>query len=79
MCKCNPSIRTPFCGRPGCEWPGKPLNSRKGMLINLIKENKETFISSGPIDQHDADEPRYRLVITGPERLVKELTDLLLK
>lgn len=21
MCKCRPNIRTPFCGKPGCEWP----------------------------------------------------------
>ena len=21
MCKCNPNIRTPFCGKPDCEWP----------------------------------------------------------
>lgn len=21
MCKCTPSLRTLFCGRPGCEWP----------------------------------------------------------
>ena len=21
MCRCTPNIRTPFCGRPGCEWP----------------------------------------------------------
>lgn len=21
MCKCTPEIKTPFCGRPGCEWP----------------------------------------------------------
>ncbi len=21
MCKCNPSVRTPFCGNRGCEWP----------------------------------------------------------
>lgn len=21
MCKCTPNKRTPFCGRPGCEWP----------------------------------------------------------
>ena len=21
MCKCDPRIRTPFCGKPGCEWP----------------------------------------------------------
>src|SRR5262245_5390307 len=21
MCKCTPELRTPFCGKPGCEWP----------------------------------------------------------
>lgn len=21
MCKCTPTIRTPFCGKKGCEWP----------------------------------------------------------
>lgn len=21
MCKCTPDIRTPFCGKTGCEWP----------------------------------------------------------
>jgi hypothetical protein len=21
MCQCTPEIKTPFCGRPGCEWP----------------------------------------------------------
>ncbi len=21
MCQCTPEIRTPFCGKPGCEWP----------------------------------------------------------
>jgi len=21
MCMCDPSIRTPYCGKPGCEWP----------------------------------------------------------
>lgn len=23
MCKCTPNIRTPFCGKPSCEWPGE--------------------------------------------------------
>lgn len=21
MCQCTPEIKTPFCGKPGCEWP----------------------------------------------------------
>ncbi|AEX56077.1 hypothetical protein KL1_00029 [Burkholderia phage vB_BceS_KL1] len=29
MCKCTPNIRTPYCGKSGCEWPGKkPDNAR---------------------------------------------------
>jgi len=27
MCKCTPSIKTPYCGAPGCEWP-KPEGAR---------------------------------------------------
>ena len=23
MCKCTPGIKTPFCGKLGCEWPSK--------------------------------------------------------
>ena len=29
MCKCTPSIRTPFCGKPGCVWPGKESDTDK--------------------------------------------------
>lgn len=37
MCKCNPHIRTPFCGSPGCEWPaeqnyGRPQFCTHGRL-----------------------------------------------
>lgn len=21
MCKCDPNVKTPYCGKPGCEWP----------------------------------------------------------
>lgn len=24
MCKCTPEIRTPWCGKPGCEMPPQP-------------------------------------------------------
>lgn len=24
MCRCTPIIKTPFCGKPGCEWPPQP-------------------------------------------------------
>jgi hypothetical protein len=28
MCHCTPNVRTPFCGKPGCEWP-KPEGIRE--------------------------------------------------
>jgi len=32
MCKCTPSIRTPYCGKLGCEWPNsKPEGARTPM------------------------------------------------
>lgn len=27
MCRCDPRVRTPFCGKPGCEWPAAPTFS----------------------------------------------------
>ena len=32
MCKCNPEIRTPFCGKINCEWP-KPEGARPTMQV----------------------------------------------
>lgn len=29
MCKCNPTIRAPFCGNIGCEWPAKTSSFNK--------------------------------------------------
>ena len=50
MCKCTPSVRTPFCGRPGCEWPGrKPEGAREplapptsGEVPDGVMFNRET-------------------------------------
>lgn len=25
MCKCTPQLNTPFCGKPGCQWPPQKL------------------------------------------------------
>lgn len=29
MCKCNPQIRTPYCGAIGCEWPEEKISEVK--------------------------------------------------
>lgn len=42
MCKCTPTIRTPFCGRGDCQWPEqKPEGARIAQvdrISNLIGE-----------------------------------------
>lgn len=30
MCKCTPEIKTPYCGKPGCQWPGPYLDVKLG-------------------------------------------------
>ncbi len=35
MCKCNPNVRTPFCGKPGCEMPKQM--TKKEQSINDIE------------------------------------------
>lgn len=61
---------------PTCPvWHGES----KGDIVALMEEiavNKETGMAAGPEPQFDADEPRYSVHITGPERLLAKLADL---
>lgn len=41
MCKCTPEIRTPWCGKPGCEWPEAEKTELKASLFKLIEHNSE--------------------------------------
>jgi len=36
MCKCTPEIRTPFCGRPGCEWPPQKAPEAHPAVVKQI-------------------------------------------
>jgi len=41
MCQCTPEIRTPYCGKGDCVWPGsKPENARESTdtIENAVKE-----------------------------------------
>ncbi len=38
MCKCNPGIKTPFCGRPGCEWPEHKIEAVSDPISEKIDE-----------------------------------------
>lgn len=38
MCKCRPEVRTPYCGRLGCEWPGsKPEGAREADGLESLR------------------------------------------
>lgn len=42
MCKCTPAIRTPYCGKGECVWPGsKPEGARSS-----VPQDMEEFIAS---------------------------------
>ena len=38
MCVCTPSIRTPFCGKPGCEMPEQKTQERRAFQT-MIESN----------------------------------------
>lgn len=46
MCKCTPEIRTPFCGKPGCEAPEANVN-RYHVGGPRIREPVQTLVPWG--------------------------------
>jgi hypothetical protein len=46
MCRCTPEIRTPFCGKPGCEWPNKkkPKGARKVYVRGPVYESDRVLV-----------------------------------
>ena len=55
----------------------KPVAVASTALLDAIRDCPEVFISGNPIPQYDATEPRHKIIITGPERLVKKLLEIL--
>lgn len=39
MCRCTPEMRTPFCGKPGCEWPAPA--PRRGPDGETLQPNRQ--------------------------------------
>lgn len=39
MCRCTPEIRTPFCGKPGCEWPEQALQSSPLSAVRRLNDD----------------------------------------
>ena len=51
MCKCNPNVRTPFCGKLGCEWPKKEGVKEMGECEHE-KVYSQTVLLSYPFQYH---------------------------
>lgn len=50
MCKCTPNIKTPFCGRPGCEVPRQsPEERRQDAFKALITKARDAELTSSEI------------------------------
>lgn len=44
MCKCTPNIKTPFCGKPGCEWPAQREQAPSKECYWLLETNWGPYI-----------------------------------
>lgn len=50
MCVCTPEKRTPFCGKPGCEWPesGPYTIAPNGLIGNyMVKDGRGRIVATG--------------------------------
>lgn len=62
---------------PSCPvWYGESKGDISA-IIGEIANNQEMFIYGGAVPQEDANEPRFKLVLAGPERVLKRLVDLI--
>ena len=67
MCKCTPSIRTPYCGKPGCLSPvQKPHVFKVEKMSGAAWDTLWAMFKRGPL--HDGDMPSK----TGRDWLVEQ-------
>lgn len=52
MCKCNPNIRTPFCGKIGCQWPKKDGEKETNMKKTIEQYADDILLQ---LDHHPND------------------------
>ena len=50
MCRCTPNIRTPFCGKPGCEWPAGVLEAAADKM-SIDATNRALEAAAVKLDQ----------------------------
>lgn len=72
MCVCRPNVRTPFCGRLGCEWPKKKEKivrdntifccSNCGKGCSIFDTDFEGCCSSGCLSNLSRREEKRRIV-----------------
>jgi hypothetical protein len=41
MCVCTPGVRTPYCGKPGCVWPGEGDLFAKPVVVPQVSTSVE--------------------------------------
>jgi hypothetical protein len=78
MCRCTPAIRTPFCGKPGCQWPEQV--KKPPALDSEAREAAQQFFEASVENYQGSDVGRL-IYVTGclekwpwlrPNRWMKE-------
>ena len=72
MCQCDPRIRTPFCGRDGCEWP-ETYKTFAEAMIDAAKAGELT--ESSAREWLDGDDLEKALAIIHARAAVGEGSD----
>jgi hypothetical protein len=72
MCKCTPNIRTPFCGKPGCEWPEQSKDQVTPDQPHRILDAYEALFRGGLEEMRRA----ARLLVQREDEIAKLESDL---
>lgn len=83
MCLCTPNVRTPYCGKPGCEWP-KPAPTPDGpnpRTVDLAFEvGSMAAVMDGKVPPHAAHIATSRagtsVIVVGRDAAVEEVIAL---
>ena len=78
MCKCNPDVRTPYCGKGDCVWPEKIDTENRLDMYELddFMEQISRHISPFSLESHN---PKYELLYDLLFAWLSELKSLRLK
>ena len=70
MCVCNPKIKAPYCGKPGCQWPQQLADVQGVEKLEVVKVTEENIMGA-LCSVADSKEPKIFTLPNGKTVIVR--------